>query len=63
MTCPVCGGETRVVDSATDCERVYRKRRCVHCAYAFTTTEQESKDSTLLRVLRNEGKYAKNRKN
>ena len=32
MTCPVCGGETRVVDTRhPDCETVWRRRECTEC--------------------------------
>jgi len=42
MTCPVCGGETKVIDSrAPDCEHVRRRRECVECKYRFFTVEYE----------------------
>lgn len=43
MTCPVCGSETKVVDSASDVDIVIRKRKCVSnsCTYYFYTTEVE----------------------
>lgn len=47
MTCPVCGGKTRVLDSRSDCEGVYRRRKCVECGYSLYTTEYESDGSRL----------------
>ena len=42
MTCPVCGEETRVVDSRKpDCETVWRRRECKECGYRFETEERE----------------------
>ncbi len=54
MTCPVCGGKTTVTISASDCECVYRRRKCVECDYTFTTTEQESNDGRILIHIRYE---------
>ena len=42
MTCPVCGGESRINDSISDCEAVYRKRKCLVCNYTWFTDEYES---------------------
>ncbi len=42
MTCPVCGGNTTVVECRKDCETVIRRRKCVACGYAFLTEETES---------------------
>ena len=42
MTCPVCGGDTTVVCCRSDCESVYRRRKCLECAYVFHTSEVES---------------------
>lgn len=41
MTCPICGGETKVVDSRSELDCVYRRRRCLDCEYRFTTREIE----------------------
>ena len=54
MTCPICGGKTKVVDSVADCECVYRKRSCADCGHTFATTEQESNDINTLKSLRYE---------
>lgn len=39
MTCPVCGGDTRIVDSRSkdDCKK--RRRKCQECGYKFNTIE------------------------
>ena len=42
MTCPVCGGKTKVTDTSyPDCESVRRRRKCVDCGYKFNTIEYE----------------------
>lgn len=42
MTCPICGGKSKVHDSISDCEAVYRKRKCVECQHVWFTSEYES---------------------
>lgn len=39
MICPKCGGVLAVVDSVTDDNSVYRRRKCVECGNRFYTTE------------------------
>lgn len=41
MTCPVCGGHTKVIDSRPYAESVYRRRECLECFHRFTTYERE----------------------
>lgn len=41
MTCPICGGETKVVDSRSELDCVHRRRVCVKCKYSFMTNEIE----------------------
>ena len=41
MTCPVCGGATKVTDSRSDGETVRRRRECVNCGERFTTREMD----------------------
>ena len=42
MTCPVCGGNTAVVDSRKkQNDEVYRRRKCHECNYRFSTLEIE----------------------
>lgn len=42
MTCPVCGGKSHVYDSVSDCEAVFRQRKCLECNYSWYTSEYES---------------------
>lgn len=43
MTCPVCGGKTKVIDSRCyDSESVWRRRECLECNHRFTTIELET---------------------
>jgi transcriptional regulator NrdR family protein len=39
MNCPVCGGDTCIVDSRRKADSVKRKRRCLACKYQFCTLE------------------------
>jgi transcriptional regulator NrdR family protein len=39
MTCPVCGGSTKVYDSRPDIDCVRRRRVCVRCGHNFITLE------------------------
>lgn len=50
MTCPVCGGYTTVSCTRSDCESVYRRRKCLACGHGFYTTEIESKSDDFLRL-------------
>jgi len=52
MTCPVCGKETRVIESATDGERVYRHRKCMECGYCFHTIEEDCNTDEARKILR-----------
>lgn len=42
MTCPVCGGDTIVVDSRCRTDTTYRRRKCLDCDYRFATYEVEN---------------------
>lgn len=44
MTCPVCGEckQTGVVDSRSECDAVYRWRKCNECGYRFKTVELDA---------------------
>lgn len=42
MTCPMCGGETKVVDSRKDIDHVIRSRICTECKYRFRTVETDA---------------------
>lgn len=39
MKCPVCGGNTKVIDSRCEDDCVNRKRMCLECGYRFATIE------------------------
>ena len=39
MTCPNCGGDTKVIDSRQQEDSVYRRRECLICKERFSTTE------------------------
>ena len=41
MTCPQCGGETRITNSRKTCDTVRRRRECCECEFRFTTMEIE----------------------
>lgn len=59
MTCPVCGGKNRVIDSRSDVEVVYRKRLCLECGHTFYTAEVETEYSEDYRKL-NKERYKRN---
>lgn len=44
MTCPVCGGKTKVVDVVTIVDCNYRRRKCICCNYVCKTIEVECND-------------------
>lgn len=56
MTCPVCGAETKVVDSRSEPDCVYRRRVCVECKYSFTTSEIEDDLRKRLKALKKQRK-------
>lgn len=39
MTCPYCGGDTKVIDSRPSEDSVHRRRECLVCKERFSTTE------------------------
>lgn len=41
MNCPICGGNSSVIYSLSDCETVARKRMCNECGHVFYTSELE----------------------
>lgn len=44
MTCPVCGGATKIVDSRSSRagESIRRRRECLACGHRFTTREVDA---------------------
>lgn len=52
MKCPICGGETKVIDSRPFYGTIKRRRECLCCSYRFTTEELKREDViNLLRLL------------
>lgn len=41
MTCPICGADTKIIDSRKHIDYVSRKRKCIECGYKFATEEKE----------------------
>ena len=39
MTCPHCGGDTKVIDSRPQVDSVHRRRECLTCKERFSTAE------------------------
>jgi transcriptional regulator NrdR family protein len=39
MNCPNCEGELAVIHTATQTDRVYRRRACTECDARFTSVE------------------------
>lgn len=39
MTCPHCGGDTKVIGSRPQVDSVHRRRECLTCKERFSTTE------------------------
>ena len=50
MTCPECGGKTKVFDISHVNESVYRRKRCTVCNYDFYTLETVVETTTVLRA-------------
>lgn len=42
MRCPLCGEETKVVNSRPENDCVNRSRKCTKCGYRFQTIEIDS---------------------
>lgn len=45
MTCPICGEKTRVINTLTEEDAVYRLRRCISCKHRFGTEEAENDEA------------------
>ncbi len=39
MTCPMCDGSTKIIDTRKNSDHVVRYRRCSSCGYKFPTIE------------------------
>lgn len=53
MTCPICGGETHIINSRPSEDSVRRRRECTECKHRFSTVEI---DSDYYAFLTKEGK-------
>ena len=42
MLCPVCEGETKVIDSRRKPDCVNRRRECLECGFRFNTVEVDT---------------------
>lgn len=64
MTCPVCGGKVTVVNSVSDEEGVYRRRKCLdpECGHAFYTTEIESGNADYLELTAAKSRRSKEKR-
>ena len=54
MTCPICGGETKVVNVYSYFDHVIRVRKCHKCRFRFRTIEV---DDDLYNNLNKEKKH------
>ena len=52
MMCSKCGKDTRVLNTVSDGEKVYRHRKCKECSHSFYTTEEVSNCKFTLLELR-----------
>lgn len=52
MTCPICGGKTKVDETVSNTEEIYRRRECKECGYTFYTTEAESTSDGFYQTMR-----------
>ena len=52
MNCPKCGDQTVVICTRSDCNGVYRYRKCKKCCRTFYTTEVESDSDNFNRLTR-----------
>ena len=41
MTCPVCNGKTKILETRSDEESINRRRQCLRCGYRFSTVEMD----------------------
>lgn len=50
MVCEICGGKSGVIDTISQDDAVYRKRKCKECGHIFYTEEVDS-DGTIFKEL------------
>lgn len=64
MTCPICGGDTKVRITMSNVDNNLRQRQCRICGYRFTTEEVENPNiSALLFKIHNERRKKRRNKN
>lgn len=39
MTCPICGGDTKILETRSNEDSIKRRRKCLECDYRFCTIE------------------------
>lgn len=39
MTCPMCGGDTKILETRSNEDSIKRRRKCLDCGYRFLTLE------------------------
>lgn len=61
MTCPVCGGDTKVLETRFREDSVYRRRECLICKERFSTTEIDVE--MYKRIIKNTGGVSNENRN
>lgn len=61
MTCPVCGGQTKITDVMMDVDCVSRERKCLSCDFKFYTTETDD-PAARAEILRRHREHNQQRK-
>ena len=51
MTCPFCGGKSKIEKTCSNTEEIYRRRSCLECGYVFYTTETESTSDEFYKTM------------
>lgn len=51
MTCQICGGDTKVVDTARSSDEVIRRRKCKACGEVFYTVERDTNNKFAANLL------------
>ena len=49
MVCPICELKTRIIDSRTQGDRVWRRHKCLKCGLKFSTFETYAEDYKVLK--------------
>ena len=51
MICKICGGNTRVIDTAASPDKQIRRRKCKTCGATFYTVELKTDDQDIAKKL------------